>query len=724
MTRRSPLFSVLLPVFVSFAVSLAAPIAADRTAKRSDAQASITWRSFDAATFQLALKEGKLVLLSAVVPWGHRDRIMSELTFADPRVISLVNEKFIAVKVDPLLRPDIDGRYGTGASPTTAFLLPSGHPFYMPDTAGKILKAGGSYFSADSLALYLEELAKYYESNREQAEKAASEIANSVLAHKDFDTAPLTPGILEVSVTKMLEAFGQWVPDPAIKGVYSPDADSLELAVYYFVRKGDRNVLDRALLAMTDMSRGGIRDQLGGGFHRAAGDAAWRVPWFEKLLGTNAQMLQAYTDAHKLTLSSRYRIIGEETASYVMGTLADPQGWFYAYQEADARLGEDGDYYTFTLEEAKGVLSEEEQKLLLPAFDIAEWGEMVDSAPHRNVLFLEEGPRLLAERFSMEEAKATEVFESGRKKLLEARARRPAPAVGKILIADANAEMAGSLIRSGDAWKRSDLTASGILALEFLWNNARDPNSGLIDHAWTPGQGRAGLPIFFSDQAYTARALVAAAESTGDPNYLDRARLVADAADRVFADSLDGGYMDRVSSPEGPGLLAWPARSIRDNALFAETLIRIRHISGRAEDDKYMRLARKTLESWADEYPRYRQAASPFGLAAHKYQTPPVEVIVLGAASDPDYANLHARAKAVYHPWKIVRHLTAEGAEAELKTRKVPPVKGAAVLFCGESRCAGPFAGKENLSVELDAFLNVSGKPAAKASPDRNEKDD
>ena len=101
---------------------------------------------------------------------------------------------------------------------------------------------------------------------------------------------------------------------------------------------------------------------------------------------------------HKLTLSSRYRIIGEETASYELKTLTDPEGWFYAYQNADARLGEDGDYYTFTLDEAKSALSEEEQKLLLPAYDIGEWGEMVDSAPHRNVLHLVEGPRLLAER--------------------------------------------------------------------------------------------------------------------------------------------------------------------------------------------------------------------------------------------------------------------------------------------------------------------------------------
>jgi len=158
--------------------------------------------------------------------------------------------------------------------------------------------------------------------------------------------------------------------------------------------------------------------------------------------------------------------------------------------------------------------------------------------------------------------------------------------------------------------------------------------------------------------------------------------------------------------------------------VFAETLIRIRHLSGRTEDDKYSRLARKTLESWADEYSRYGQAAAPFGLVAHKYQTPPVEIIIAGAPTDPDYTTLDTRAKSIFHPWKIVRHLTVEGADAEMKTRKAPSVKGTSVLFCAETRCAGPFTIKENLAVELDKFLNVTGKPAVPATPEGKDKED
>ncbi|HEY3176169.1 MAG TPA: DUF255 domain-containing protein [Candidatus Polarisedimenticolia bacterium] len=714
-------------ILLSFsAVLLFARLFAAEPAQTPPADKGIRWRGFEPASFQAARDEGKLVLLSIQSPWGHWDRVMSELTFADPRLISVVNEKFIPIKADALLRPDIGDRYTVGGTPTTTILLPTGLPFYFPDAGGKIVRAGGNFYTADPLAFYLLRLVDYYAANKETASKAADEIARRILERKEIGSAPLAPDILEVSVTRMLEGFGEWQPDPQAKGGRSPDADSLELALYYFVRKGDRNVLDRGLHMMTDMARGGIRDQIGGGFHRSAQDAAWRVPTFEKLLATNARMLQAATDANRLTLSGRFRAIAEETASYVLNTLADPEGWFYAYQAADARLGDDGDYYTWTIDEAKAALSEEEQKIILPAFDIGESGELVDSAPRRNVLFLKEGPPLLSQRLGMEEAKVKEIFEAGRKKLLEARSRRPAPPVGKVLVTDAGAEMAAALIMSGDAWKRADLRDAGLKAIDTTWERARDPNTGLMDHVWTPGGGRTGLAIFFADQAQMARALIAAQESTGDARYLDRCRQIVDAADKAFADSLDGGYMDRTYWPDAPGILSWPSRSIRDNAVFAETLTRLNLLSGRPADDRYLKMARKTLESWSDEYANLKQASSPYGLAAHRFQTPPVEILVIGTSSDAGYETLHARAKALYHPWKVIRHLTAQDAEQELKARRaVSPAKGsAAVLFCMEARCAGPFTAADNLALKLDEFVNVGARPATPPAGEDKDKED
>ena len=667
----------------------------------------IAWRAFDKKAFDEAKQKGQLVLLSIQAPWGHWERIMSEITFADPAVAALVSERFIPIKVDPLLRPDIFARYGMGGWPTTAFLLPSGQPLYFPDAARKLIKAGGTFYAAEPLRSYLEDLQKYYTQNRDAADKTANEVAEGVLTRKEVGSAPLTSDVMEIAVTKLLESQGEWNPDPNMKTYRVPDVDSARLACAYFMKKGDRSVLDTALHRMADMARGGIHDQLGGGFHRLASDAAWRVPAFEKLLTVNAEMLQAYAEVYMLTGASRYREVAEDTAGYILGTLHDPAGWFYAYQAAESRLGEDGDYYTWTLEEATSALSEEERKILLPAYDIGEWGELVNSAPRRNVLFLQQGPPMLAQNMGLDLARVTALFESGRDKLLQARKARTAPPVGKILIAEADAEAAAALIESGDLLRRQDLTDAGVKAVDFLWDKVRDPDSGLMSHAWLEGSGRSGPAEFFADQTQMVRALVAAYESTGEGRHLERAAQVATAADKMFADALNGGWMDRVFSPDAPGFLSWPTRSIRDNSLFAESLARLRYLRGRPEDEGLLKAARKGLESWADEFAKYKEVSAPFGLAVDHVLNPPVEVIVAGA-DDPAVVSL---ARSLYHPWRILRRFNTPSGAAELSARQITPPAHAAIFFCQTSRCAGPYTKDDKPRVKLDEFAGARRPP-------------
>ena len=679
--------------------------------------AEISWRPFDTAALKAAKDQGKPILLWMPVPWGHWDTLMAQMTFRDPRVVSLATEKFVPVREDPLLRPDVYARYGMGGWPTTTFVLASGNPLYFPDPQGRILRAGGTYYAPAAMAAYMEEVLRYLEANKDLAEKAAAEIGDSILQRKEVGKKPLTPEILEVSVTKIMAAYESLLPDPELKVSRHPDADSALLAFHYYLRKRNKQVMDVMVQTLTDMARGGIRDHLGGGFHRYATDAAWHMPAFEKLLGVNAELLEAYVALHKMTGSTRYQAVGEDVVRYVTGTLADPAGWFYAYQAADAAPGQDGDYYTWTLNEVKEALSEEEQKILIPAFDIQEWGEMLDSAPRRNVLFLKEGPILLSQELGLSEQKISEVLASGREKLLRQRSTRTAPPVGKILVTDAAAEMSSALIHAGDAWRRDDLRQAGLRALDFLWDNARDPNSGLMDHVWTPASGRSGGPDLFGDQVYVLRALVDAYESTGDVRYLERAEPLSRTASGVFSDSLEGGFQDRVFSADAAGLLSWPRRSLRDNALFADALVRLHHLTGEPEGGPYQAQARKVLESWADEYAKHAEAASPYGLAADRLLSPPLEVIVVGAPSDEGYDQALLEARALYHPWKVLRRVPPAQAETELKARQVAVVpRGAASLLCLGQRCAGPFDPKEKLLSKMQEFLDLKKEPPAAAA--------
>lgn len=690
------------------AVAMLIASASATLAAEAPASQKINWRPFDVKTFQDAKEQGKLVFLSIQAPWGHWDRIMSEITFADPNVITLINDRFVPIRIDLLLRPDIWTRYGMGGSPTTTFLLHTGQPMYFRDAGGRAIRAGGNYYSTESMLTYLQDLVKFNEENKEGLQRSSDAIANDILARKDVNRAPLTPEILEATVTRMLEAEAARNPDPQTKANRAPDVDIAELAFAYWVKKGNRNVLDTALRTLVDMARGGIHDQLDGGFHHFAVDAAWRVSVFEKTLSVNAEMLQAYTDAYMVTGGSRYREIAEGIANYVLNTLHDPAGWFYAYQAADTRLGDDGDYYTWTLAEAKAALSEEEQQILLAAYEIGAWGEMVNSAPRRNVLFLSEGPQLLSARLKMDKTKVTEIFEQGRKKLLDARSKRPAPAVGKLLVTEANAEMAEALISAGDLLRHQDMAAAGLKALDLLWEKLYDSKSGLMDHAWSPESGAAGMPEFFSDQVQTVRALIAAHESTGGRQYLDRASQIATAADKAFADSLNGGWMDRLSAPEAPGFVSWPTSSLRDDSLFAESLARIRYLSGAAEDDRYLKTARKGLEAWADEFSKYKEASAPFGVAVDHVLNPPVEVILIDAD-----AGLDTEAKSLYAPWRVVRRLKAQTDAAELKERHLTAGAGPACFFCQQSRCAGPYTKTDKPRAKFDEFLGTNRKTPA-----------
>ncbi len=684
---------------------LGATSALGATAK--SAAAGVAWRPFDAEVLAEAKRDGKLVLLWIHAPWGVLDRMMVETTFTDEKVVSLINAKLLAVKVDLLERPDLYARYGGDGWPTTTFLLPTGRPvYYLDATSGKMAQAGGHYYGPDDLLAYLTTLLENYESGKEESLRVAGRIEEGILARKEVGDAPLKPELLEASVTRVLDTYRDWRPDPTLEESHLPDPDSAALAFHYHARKAERQVIDVILSVMTEMARGGIRDHLGGGFHRAALDAAWRVPSFEKLLSVNAGLLEAYTDVFRLTGNGRYRPIAEGIADYVLGALTDPSGWHYAYQAGGDGPGDEGLYYTWTLEEARAALTEEEQRIVLPAYDIGEWGELTKTAPRRNVLYLREGEILLSRRLGVEEDKVAETLAASRRKLLEARSRRKAPPVGKVLVTDAAAAMAGALVRAGDLLRRDDLREAGLKSLQVLWEKAWDPAAGRLDHLWTPESGRAALTFFFADHAEAARALLIAYESTGSNAHLHRARQVADAAAAAFADSLDGGFSDRTFSADLPGLLSWPVRSLRDNALFAETLIRLHVHTGEAG---YLKTARKTLESWADEFGSHGALAARFGLSVDRYLNPPLEVIVLGSGGEPGFEAVQAKARALYHPWSIIRYLARDAARS-LATRQVTPPDGPACVLCLGERCSPPYGPEENLRERQAEFLQA---PAA-----------
>ncbi len=689
------------------------------------AEAAVAWRAFEPGSFEKARAEGVPVFLYMPAPFGHWDQLMTGITMSDPRVIALLREKYVAIRVDPILRPDIDIRYNLGGWPTSAFLLPTGRPFIYPTPTGELEKAGATYYAPDALTFLLEQHAAYFATNRQGLENLAAELERRGLERQEVGKRALSADLLEVSITKFLDAYRVWNPDPRTRRILHPDVDAIDLGLYYYLQKGNPEIREVIIRMLTDMARGGIRDHLGGGFHRYARDSAWRIPVFEKTLTVNAALLRLYTDAFRLTGEERYLAIADGIAAWVMRTLATPEGWFRLYQAADATAGQDGDYYTWTIEEAKAALTEQEAEIMLPAFHLEEWGEMVDSGPRRNVIFLHDGPFLLSQRLGRDLGEVSAIFERGRRRMLEARDRRQAPPVGGPLVTDANASMATALIRSGDFMPRADLSRAGLRVVEHLWANARSAATGLMEHTLpAPAGGDSGA--LFVDQVAMTGALIAAYQSQGDRGYLDKAVTLARAADARFEDSLSGGWADRLFAKDAPGLLALPHRSLRDNALFADCLMTLHHLPGEAADGPFAKNARKGLEAWADEFADYGAGGATFGIAAHRFLTPPLEVIVVegetAGGGAEGFDPLRHEIAALAHPWKTTRYLTAAeaAADARLKTQTRAAQAGPAAFLCMSGECAGPFEPAADLIVEMHQFLNRgagSGTEATTGSP-------
>ncbi len=627
---------------------------------------------------------------------------MSDVTYADPEVAALVASSYVPVRVDTDERPDVFARYGMGGWPTTAVVLPDGHPMYYPDKEGKTRRAGGTFYSPELFRAYFGQLAGYYSANAEMVKKVSEGVDGAILARRNVDRGDVTDESLEAVIGMVLDAYKDRPVGPA-PGDRHPDFEMVDLTFLYWFRKADYKVLDMGLGHLTDMARGGINDRVGGGFHRYGHDAMFIVPAFEKLPSLNAEAITAYVNAYELTVNGRFLLPVEGMLAHVLKHGIDPKTRaFIGGMAAGSSASDNGDYYTWTADEVRSLLTEEEFKIASAAWDIGPFGEMVDSAPKRNVIFLAEGPKVLAPHFEIEEKKAEQILDSALQKLRAAREARPAPPVDPTTYGDWSGMMASAFFLASRTLHRPDLARKALDALDVLMARCRDEN-GLIAHVCRPERSERGPQGFLSDQARVASALLDAHEQEGSAAYLAAARGLADRALQAFRETLSGGFSDRVSDPNALGLMAWPVRDLRENMAMVKVLLRLGHITGEAA---YTIQARKALESWADEFAALREHAAPYAVASQMLRQPPLEILIVGDASDPALEKGRERALSLYHPWKVVRHAGAAEGAPLLRKRGLTPLSGAQVAFCVAAECGGPFPAAGPLRIHLEAFLN------------------
>src|SRR3954465_8904292 len=382
---------------------------------RSAAHQPIRWHEWGEEAFALAQRENKPILLDIGAVWCHWCHVMDRESYDDPEVATLINEKFIAVKVDRDERPDIDARYqaavsaisGQGGWPLTAFLTPDGKPFY-----------GGTYFppvehyGRPSFRRVLASIAEAYKSKRDEVTESAQQVMSAIsqaeaFAGKSSDFSPDVIDKIVDSAAKMFDVqHGGFGTSPKF-----PHPSALDLLIDRYANKREQYLGVIINTTLEKMANGGVYDQLAGGFHRYSVDERWVVPHFEKMVYDNSELLKNYVHGYQATGNEFFAHIARDIIRWMDEWLSDRErGGFYASQDADINMDDDGDYFTWTLAEAREVLTPEEAEIAALYYDIGEVGEMHHN-PAKNVLFVAASPQQIAAQINKSEEEVGHLLE-------------------------------------------------------------------------------------------------------------------------------------------------------------------------------------------------------------------------------------------------------------------------------------------------------------------------
>ncbi len=611
---------------------------------RSAAHQPVLWREWNGEAFAQAKAQDKPILLDIGAVWCHWCHVMDRESYENAEVARVINESFIPVKVDRDERPDIDARYqvavsaltGQGGWPLTAFLTPDGKPFF-----------GGTYFPPDDrggrpgMRRLLEAVAHNYRTERDKIHESAAKIAGALGEVDHFKQGEeaadeqVVKAILQ-SIGGMFDAqnggFGSAPKFP------HPAAIDLLLEVYLETRQDwPLNIVTSTL---EHMGRGGVYDQIGGGFHRYSVDERWIVPHFEKMSYDNAGLLGNYLRAFQLTGNPFFREIALGILGFLENVLSHPEAGFYASQDADISLDDDGDYFTWTLDELNAVLDGPEARVAALYYHIEAQGEMHHN-PAKNVLFIDQPLHAIAARMELDEPKVAELLASAKQKMAEARARRQTPFIDKSIYTSWNGMLISALLEAYRVLGTKGERDRALATLDLLMTKAYNREKGMY-HTLVDGQPR--IEGLIEDQVFIIAALLDAYEITGTRLYFDRALELMEITVRRFWDEKEGGFFDTAQDlADRHGSLDAQRKPFQDsptpaaNAIAAFVLDRLDVLADREDfGDK----AAATLALFAPKAGQYGLFAATYGLALMHHLRAPVDVVVVGGADDERTVNL------------------------------------------------------------------------------------
>ena len=619
----------------------------------------VDWHAWSEETLAKARAEDKPILLSIGYSACHWCHVMEYESFENEAIAKLMNENFVNIKVDREERPDLDQIYmnavqmmtGHGGWPMTMFLTPDGVPFY-----------GGTYFPPEdryNMAGFPRVLLSVAEAYRSQPDQVANTAASMLgelrrVGLVESSREMLTTEILDSAYRRMAanydRAHGGFGGAPKF-----PPSMTLEFFLHVYHLRHSSDAREMVQHTCRQMAEGGMYDQLGGGFHRYSVDAQWLVPHFEKMLYDNALLSRLYLHVFQLTKDDFARRIAQETLDYVVREMTDPVGGFYSSQDADSE-GVEGKFFVWSREEIIGALAEDNGKLFCEYFDVTERGNFEGL----NILHVPSSREDTARRLDVSVEKLSKVIDEGRRKLFDIRERRVKPGRDEKVLTAWNGLMLGSFAEGAAILNRTDYQQVAEANASFLLDQMQNGNLLLRTYK----DGKAKLNGYLEDYACFIDGLISLYESTGKLRWIQAAVSLADKMIEQFWDEDAGGFYFTGKAHEE---LIVRSKEFLDNAtpsgnsIAVLSLLRLSLLTGNQD---YHRRATDVLRLMANQIRRYPSA---FGFALCTldfYLDSPLEIAIVGAASDSRLDELVRTVWQTYLPNRVVALGTESHPEA------------------------------------------------------------
>jgi uncharacterized protein YyaL (SSP411 family) len=672
----------------------------------------VDWYPWGAGALQKAGAEDKPIFLSIGYSACHWCHVMEHESFEDEATAEILNQHFVSIKVDREERPDLDRIYmsavqaltGSGGWPMSVFLTPDGKPFY-----------GGTYFppaprfGMPSFKQVLRTVADAWENRRDELLRGSERVVRSIERQmevgapgEELERATLAGASQNLS-RDFDEVHGGWGGAPKF-----PQPMVLEFLLRHHHSTGDAEALRMVNRTLEAMARGGMYDQLGGGFHRYSVDDHWLVPHFEKMLYDNSQLARVYLHAWQATGEPFFRTIVEEILDYVMREMLDPEGGFCSTQDADSE-GEEGKFFVWSPSEVRDVLDDEADSFIT-AYGVTRHGNFEGKNIPEFVGDLDQRPALA----------------DARRRLFEARENRVHPGRDEKVLTSWNGLMLAAFAEAARSLHREDYREVAERNADFLLRELRQSNGRLL-RTWKArpglpeGAGEAKLNGYLEDYAYLVEGLLELYQTTFQPRWFVAARELAETMIEHFSasdavqlantrqlpsnESSSAGFFD--TSDDHEALITRP-RDLQDNATPSGNAMAVTvllKLAGFAHDTRYVDVAHQMLaqvQPMMAQYPlgfgQWLQALS-YALAESK------EVAIVGVPDAVDTQALLGVVRDGYQPFQVIA-LGAPGAQSRsiplLEDRGL--VDGRATAYvCRGSTCQAPVTEPVALRAQLES---------------------